>query len=66
MTPAQALRAATAAAADLLGIAGEVGTLEAGKEADIVAVAGDPLRDVAAMKSVRLVMKGGTVVRHER
>ena len=66
MTPAQALRAATASAADLLGLADEVGTLEAGKEADIVAVAGDPLRDVAAMKIVRLVMKGGTVVRHER
>ncbi len=66
MTPAGALRAATAGAADLLGIAGEVGTLEAGKEADVIAVAGDPLRDIAAMHDVRFVMKGGAVARHER
>ena len=66
MTPAQALRAATAGAADLLGIASEVGTLEAGKEADVIAVAGDPLRDINATKQVRFVMKGGAVARHEK
>lgn len=61
MTPAAALRSATSAAADLLGIARTVGTLEAGKEADIVAVPGDPLADVTATERVSFVMKGGRI-----
>ena len=48
MTPAAALRAATAAAAELLGIDKPIGTLEAGKEADLIAVPGDPLADITA------------------
>ncbi len=56
-----ALVAATRAAADLLGIADEVGTLEAGKRADIVAVQGNPLEDIGAMKRVVFVMKDGRV-----
>ncbi len=63
MTPAQAIRAATVTAADLLGMQDSLGTVEAGKLADIVAVPGDPLRDVSVMEKVEFVMKGGVVVR---
>ncbi len=61
MTPAQAIRAATASAASLLGMQDSVGTIEAGKLADIVAVPGDPLRDVTVLEKVDFVMKGGVV-----
>jgi len=63
MTPAQALRAATASAAELLGEQDSLGTIEAGKLADIVAVPGDPLSDVTVMEKVDFVMKGGVVER---
>lgn len=63
MTPVQAIVAATVNAADLLGLGAEVGTLEAGKYADLVAVRGDPLVDVAVLKDVERVMKGGKLVR---
>lgn len=63
MTPAQAIRAATVTAAELLGVKDSLGTLEAGKLADVVAVPGDPLSDVSAMEKVDFVMKGGVVVR---
>jgi len=65
MKPAAALRAATASAADLLGIAKSVGTLEPGKQADVVAVAGDPLADIHTMENVRFVMKGGQIYKQE-
>ena len=63
MTPAQALRAATSSAAELLGMQDQLGTIEAGKLADIVAVPGDPLADVSVLERVEFVMKGGVVVR---
>jgi imidazolonepropionase-like amidohydrolase len=63
MTPAQAIRAATTTAAELLGMQDSLGTVEAGKLADIVAVPGDPLGDVSLMEKVDFVMKGGVVVR---
>jgi imidazolonepropionase-like amidohydrolase len=63
MTPSQALIAATTSAADLLGLSAEVGTLEPGKRADLIAVSGDPLVDVRALKSVAFVMKDGIVFR---
>ena len=59
MTPAAALHAATVNAADLLGLQGEVGTLEPGKRADLIAVDGDPLADVTVLKRVPFVMKDG-------
>ncbi|HWM94329.1 MAG TPA: amidohydrolase family protein [Thermoanaerobaculia bacterium] len=61
MTPAAALRSATSGAADLLGISRMAGTLEVGKEADIVAVPGDPLADVTATERVSFVMKRGRI-----
>jgi imidazolonepropionase-like amidohydrolase len=63
MTPAQAIRSATSTAAELLGMKDSLGTLEAGKFADIVAVPGDPLRDVTILEKVEFVMKGGVVYR---
>jgi imidazolonepropionase-like amidohydrolase len=63
MTPAQAIRAATVTAAELLGMSDSSGTVEAGKLADIVAVPGDPLEDVSVMEKVEFVMKGGVVWR---
>ena len=61
MTPAQAIRAATYNAADLLGTLKNVGTIEAGKFADIIAVANDPLKQVRSMEDVGFVMKGGVI-----
>ena len=63
MTPAQAIRAATVSAAELLGVKDSLGSIEGGKLADIVAVPGDPLSDVSAMEKVDFVMKGGVVYR---
>jgi len=63
MTPAQAIRSATLTAAELLGMQDSLGTLEAGKLADIVAVPGNPLTDVSAMEKVDFVMKAGMVYR---
>jgi len=62
MTPAQALQAATVNAAELLGLSKQIGSLEPGRFADVVAVSGDPLVDIANMKDVVFVMKGGEVV----
>ena len=61
-TPQQALRFGTSAAARLLGLDGEVGSLEPGKRADMLAVAGDPLRDVRALEGVFLVLREGVEV----
>ena len=61
MTPAQAISAATSTAAELLGTQNELGTIEAGKLADIVAVPGDPLADISLMEKVEFVMKDGVV-----
>ena len=61
MTPMAAIQAATVNAADLLGLAGEIGTLEPGRRADLIAVAGDPLTDVTVLKRVGFVMKDGRV-----
>ena len=63
LTPLQAIQAGTVNAADLLGWTDRVGTLEAGKFADLIAVDGDPLADVTVLERVAFVMKGGQVVK---
>jgi imidazolonepropionase-like amidohydrolase len=63
MTPAQAIHAATSNAADLIGRAKDVGTIEPGKFADLIAITADPLQDVRALENVGFVMKGGVVVK---
>lgn len=63
MTPVQAIRAATADAAQLMGWQDRVGTIEAGKFADLIAVEDDPLKDITELQRVKFVMKGGLVVR---
>ena len=62
MTPIEAIRTATVNAAELLGMAGQIGTIEKGAYADLVAVPGDPLANVAALSKIDWVMKGGQVV----
>lgn len=66
MTPMQAIQSATSVAAALLGQEENLGRLAAGRYADVVAVAGDPLQDVTELTRVRFVMKGGVVVRNDR
>ena len=66
MTSAQAIRATTADAAWLLGWEDRIGTMEIGKFADLIAVTGDPLKDITELQRVRFVMKGGAVIKNER
>ena len=65
MTPMQAIRAGTSVPAELLGWSDKLGTVEAGKWADLVAVSGDPLKDIKELENVKFVMKGGTVYKNE-
>jgi len=65
MPPMEAIQSATSVAAKFLGIDATQGTLEANKQADIVAVPGNPLDDITAMERVSFVMKAGTIYKHE-
>jgi imidazolonepropionase-like amidohydrolase len=65
MTPMQAIRSGTVVPAELLGWSDKIGTVEAGKWADFVAVTGDPLRDITELERVKFVMKGGVVYKNE-
>jgi imidazolonepropionase-like amidohydrolase len=65
MTPLAAIQTATINAADLLGWKDKVGALEPGKWADIVAVDGDPTKDVTTLEHVKFVMKGGSVYKND-
>ena len=65
MTPMQAIQSATIQAAELLGWKEKIGSIAAGKLADMIAVSGDPLADIRALESVGFVMKGGAVVKNE-
>ena len=66
MPAAAAIEAATMNAATLLGVEKEVGSLEVGKAADIIAVSGDPTKDVTVLKNVQFVMKSGVVHKDQR
>lgn len=63
MSNADAVRAATINAAQVLGIADQLGTLESGKLADLIAVSANPLEDIRTLEQVRFVMKGGRIVK---
>ena len=63
MTDLQALRAATIEPARMLGADAELGYIDVGKLADLIAVAGDPSQNISALRDIRLVIKGGEVVR---
>jgi imidazolonepropionase-like amidohydrolase len=65
MTPMQAIRSGTVVPAELLGWSDKMGTIEAGKWADLVAVSGDPLKDIAELERVKFVMKAGQVYKNE-
>jgi imidazolonepropionase-like amidohydrolase len=65
MTPMQAIQSATFSASEVLGWRDRVGSIEAGRFADLVAVAGDPLRDITELERVRFVMKGGHIVKRD-
>jgi len=64
LTPMQAIQSATVNAADLLGWSDQVGSLEPGRFADLIAVEGDPLKDVTTLEHVKFVMKGGQVIKN--
>ena len=65
LTPVRAIQAATTINAEVLGWQDQIGTIQKGKYADVVAVSGDPLADITELKRVKFVMKGGKMVRNE-
>ena len=65
MSPAEAIVTATVNAADLLGLSDQIGTIEVGKRADLIAVAGDPTRDVSTLRAVSFVMRDGRVFKNQ-
>jgi imidazolonepropionase-like amidohydrolase len=66
MPPMEAILSATRNGADLVGAADRIGSIQAGRFADVIAVAGDPLKDVSELRRVIFVMKGGQVVKESR
>ena len=65
LPPIEAIRAATANAADLMGWQDKVGSIQVGNYADVIAVSGDPVADVTELERVKFVMKGGVVVKND-
>jgi imidazolonepropionase-like amidohydrolase len=65
MTPMQAIKSATSVAAQLLDMQEQMGSIEPGKFADIIAVEADPLKEISALEQVKFVMKGGVVYKNE-
>lgn len=65
LTPLQAIQAGTVNAADLLGWADKIGTVEPGKFADIIAVDDNPMQDTSTLEHVKFVIKGGVVIKNE-
>jgi imidazolonepropionase-like amidohydrolase len=65
MSPSQAIQTATTVAAEMMGWQDRIGSIEKGKFADIIAVSGDPLKDITELERVKVVMKGGQVIRDD-
>ncbi|HEY7299922.1 MAG TPA: amidohydrolase family protein [Xanthobacteraceae bacterium] len=65
MAPAAAIRSGTMVNAELMGLQDQIGSIDKGKFADVIAVSGDPLADISELQRVRFVMKGGKIVRNE-
>jgi imidazolonepropionase-like amidohydrolase len=65
LSPARAIQAGTSINAEAMGWQDRIGSIEKGKYADLIAVAGDPLADISELQRVKFVMKGGAIVRHE-
>ena len=65
MTPLRAIQAGTMINAEVMGWQDQIGSIEKGKYADLIAVSGDPLADITELQRVKFVMKGGKVIRHE-
>jgi imidazolonepropionase-like amidohydrolase len=65
MTTAQVIRAATIVNAQMMGWSADIGSIERGKFADLVAVCGDPLADITELERVKFVMKGGQLLRND-
>ena len=65
MSPMEAIKSATSRAADMLDMTGKVGVLAPGAYADVIAVSGDPVKDIKELGNVGFVMKGGKVFRSE-
>jgi imidazolonepropionase-like amidohydrolase len=65
MTPLQSIQTSTVAAPDLLGWSDKIGSIEPGKYGDLIAVSGDPLKDITELQRVKFVMKGGEIYKDE-
>jgi imidazolonepropionase-like amidohydrolase len=65
LTPLRAIEAATAINAEALGWQDQIGSIDKGKYADLIAVSGDPLADITELQRVKFVMKGGKVIKNE-
>jgi len=65
MTPMEAILSATKIGAELLGIEDKLGTIEIGKTADIIAVKGDPIKDISVLQNVSFVMKNGIIYKRD-
>jgi imidazolonepropionase-like amidohydrolase len=65
LKPLDAIRAATTSAADLIGWPDDVGAIEPGKFADLIAVRGDPIADITVLQHVKFVMKGGRIIKND-
>jgi imidazolonepropionase-like amidohydrolase len=66
LTPARAIQAGTTVNAEVLGWQDQIGSIDKGKYADIIAVSGDPLADITELQRVKFVMKGGKVIRNDK
>ena len=65
LTPARAIQAGTTINAEVLGWQDQIGSIDQGKYADLVAVSGDPLADITELQRVKFVMKGGKVIKND-